>query len=192
MMRGTEVQQRLLSYTRFLDRRNPQQVDLVVIHCTELPDLQGARNFGEKIHYSGSGTGNSGHFYIDRDGSIQQWVPYERIAHHVPGYNERSIGIELVNLGRYPRWFHSDAQQMKEPYDPQQLSALIDLLGSLCGFYPDLRWICGHSDLDQKQVPATDRPEMQVRRKLDPGPLFPWNELMQASCLSGRLRRYLD
>ena len=72
----------------------------MVIHCTELPDLGMARGFGEKVMHKNSHTGNSGHFYIDRDGSIEEWVPVNRVAHHVRGFNSKSIGIELVNNGR--------------------------------------------------------------------------------------------
>ena len=44
-----------------------RDVDLVVIHCTELPDLAIAREYGERVLHD-NGSGNSGHFYIDRDG----------------------------------------------------------------------------------------------------------------------------
>jgi N-acetylmuramoyl-L-alanine amidase len=49
-------------------------VELVVIHCTELPDLAIAREYGERALYD-NGTGNSGHYYIDRDGAIYRYVP---------------------------------------------------------------------------------------------------------------------
>src|SRR3546814_11398454 len=76
------------------------QVDLVVIHCTELPDLATAREYGERVLHTGSGTGNSGHYYVDRNGDCHRFVAPDRVAHHVRGYNPRSIGIELVNAGR--------------------------------------------------------------------------------------------
>ena len=91
-----------LPYEAHLALRASSAVDLVVIHCTELPDLATARRFGEEILYPGSQTGNSGHYYIDRDGALHQFVSPGRVAHHTRGYNPRSIGIELVNLGRYP------------------------------------------------------------------------------------------
>ncbi|MGB5810493.1 MAG: N-acetylmuramoyl-L-alanine amidase, partial [Polyangiales bacterium] len=89
-------QSRPLPYEENLDTRAADSIDLVVIHCTELPDLAAAREMGEQIRYPQSGTGNSGHFYIDRDGTIEQWVGPLRIAHHVRGFNDRSLGIELV------------------------------------------------------------------------------------------------
>ena len=161
-----------------LQSRCTSDIDLVVIHCTELPDLPMARVFGEKEHYPETQTGNSGHFYIDRDGSIEQWVPLDRIAHHVRGFNPSSIGIELVNTGRYPDWFLSGHQQMPEPYPDLQVKALTVLIKQLQRQLPGLEKVAGHEDLDTGMVASEDNPATMIRRKVDPGPLFPWPELM--------------
>ena len=172
----------LLPYERLLDERPRSQVDLVVIHCTELPDLAMAREFGEQVHYD-SGTGNSGHFYVDRDGSVHQYVSVERIAHHVRGHNPRAVGIELVNTGRYPDWLAAGNQHMREPYPDPQIAGLIALLHTLQAELPSLRFIAGHEDLDTTRVPASDEPDTLVQRKLDPGPRFPWEQLMGSTTL---------
>lgn len=169
-----------LPYAQRLAYRSPDEIDLAVIHCTELPDLAVARKFGERIHYPESRTGNSGHFYIERNGSIEQWVPLDRVAHHVKGFNERSVGIELVNLGRYPDWYDSRRQEMSEAYAPEQIESLANLLQWLTGVLPGLRWIAGHEELDTGLFPASDAPERLVRRKRDPGPRFPWTQLLGA------------
>lgn len=171
-----------LPYVEHLEQRRLQQVDLVVIHCTELPDLAAARRTGEQVLYD-SGTGNSGHIYIDRDGEVSVFVPLDRIAHHTRGYNPRSVGIELVNTGRWPDWLHSEQQTMSEPYPAPQIDALIDVLDHLQRHLPSLQQIAGHEDLDTTQVPASDRPERQVYRKRDPGPLFPWPQVLERSHL---------
>ena len=103
---------------------------------TTYPDQGGIyswvkRAYGERIVYPASRSGNSGHYYIDRNGLLEEWVPPERIAHHVRGFNERSLGIELVNRGRFPDWYHSACQQMTEPYPGVQIEALIALLRAL-------------------------------------------------------------
>ncbi len=169
----------LLPYVEALQPRPVASIDTVVIHCTELPDLATARDYGERILYP-SGTGNSGHYYIDRDGRIAQFVPPERIAHHVHGWNERSIGIELVNRGRYPDWLDSRHQAMAEAYPDAQIAALIGLLHALQTRIPSLTQIAGHEDLDTEDVAASDDPSQTVRRKLDPGPRFPWSRVLQS------------
>jgi N-acetylmuramoyl-L-alanine amidase len=166
-----------LAYIEKLEARPVEAVELVVIHCTELPDLAEARVAGERVLYP-SGTGNSGHFYIDRDGQVHVWVPVERVAHHVRGHNARSVGVELVNRGRYPDWLASSSQRMDQTYTPEQIAALRALLGALQLRLPNLREIAGHEDLDTEQVPASDDPGRRVFRKRDPGPLFPWSEVL--------------
>ena len=168
-----------LPYVEGLEPRPLAQVDLVVIHCTELPDLATAREYGERVLYD-SGTGNSGHYYIDRDGTVLRYVPEDRSAHHVRGWNARAIGIELVNTGRYPHWLDSRHQAMDEPYPDAQVQALVALLNRLAGDLPALRHIAGHEDLDRDRVPASDDPAVQVQRKLDPGPRFPWDRVLAA------------
>ena len=172
-----------LPYERLLDPRPLSQVDLVVIHCTELPDLATARAYGERVLYPGSGTGNSGHWYIDRDGGIEQWVDPARVAHHVRGFNPRSVGIELVNTGRWPHWLDSRHQAMDEAYPDAQIEALLALLEDLQSRLPALRWIAGHEDLDTGQVPASNNAAVQVARKRDPGPMFPWPRVLAATPL---------
>lgn len=195
-MHARNIRKRPLPYQRLLATRPLSSIDLLVIHCTELPDLATAREYGERLLYSvhenghenvsgkssdmSRGTGNSGHFYIDRDGSIEQWVPPQHIAHHVRGYNPRSVGIELVNCGRFPDWFHADRQQMTESYPEPQVDALLQLINWLREDLPALRHICGHAELDQEHITAADNPAVQISRKLDPGPLFPWPQVMAA------------
>jgi N-acetylmuramoyl-L-alanine amidase len=153
-------------------------MDLIVVHCTELPDLACARKYGERVIYPDSETGNSGHFYIERDGAVEQWVPLDRVAHHCRGFNHRSIGIELVNRGRFPNWLDSRHQSMSEPYTAEQMNSLLGLIDFLCRDLPTLSYICGHEQLDREKVPATNDPALLVFRKRDPGPMFPWTQLL--------------
>lgn len=180
---GIQIQQDLLFYCSRLQQRALRDIDLVVIHCTELPDIPTARDYGERIHHEDSQTGNSGHFYIERNGDIQQWVPLERVAHHVRGYNDQSVGIELDNMGRYPEWFDSRRQEMSQPYTEKQLASLCQLLRQLQSQLPGLARISGHEVLDTGKVPASNDSSLRVYRKRDPGPLFPWPFVMQAVSL---------
>jgi N-acetylmuramoyl-L-alanine amidase len=166
-----------LPYEPKLQTRPLDRIDLAVIHCTELPNLATSREFGERELYP-SGTGNSGHYYIDRDGSVHRWVEPTCIAHHVRGYNERAVGIELVNTGRWPDWL-AKGSQMREPYADAQIASLLRVLHGLRLRLPELKYVAGHEDLDREEVPASDDPAVKVRRKLDPGPLFPWEKVLR-------------
>lgn len=172
-----------LPYESRLARRALDGIDLVVIHCTELPDMAMTREFGERIRYDQSQTGNSGHYYIDFDGTIHRFVADTRVAQHTWGYNPRSIGIEIMNVGRYPHWGDSRHQAFTEPYTPQQIDALLALLRGLRIEIPSLRYIAGHEDLDRRLEPATDDPTILLPRRQDPGPLFPWDEVLPAAGL---------
>jgi len=60
---------------------------------------------------------------------------------------------------------------------------LISLLDHLAGAFPGLCSIAAHEDLDRRQVAATNNPNELVRRKMDPGPLFPWDSVLAAISL---------
>lgn len=172
-----------LPYVARLGKRPLSVIDLVVIHCTELPDMQTAREFGERIQYAKSRTGNSGHYYIDTDGTIYRYVSDDRVANHTFGYNPRSIGIELSNIGRYPDWGDSWHQSWTVPYTKVQIDALLTLLRQLRRELPNLKYIAGHEDLDTRLEPARDDAKIMLRRRQDPGPLFPWKDIVPASGL---------
>jgi N-acetylmuramoyl-L-alanine amidase len=147
-----------LPYEERLRQRPDAQVDLVVIHCTELPDLAMAREYGERVLYD-SGAGNSGHYYIDRDGSVLLFVHPGRIAHHCRGYNDRSIGIELVNSGRYPDWLDSRQQEMREAYPQAQLDALSACSPRCAAASP----ACAGSPATRTSTPRWSRPATTAR-----------------------------
>jgi|GEM_PF-421406 len=177
------LHQRPLAYVDRLDRRVLAQIDLLVIHATELPTAAMARDYGEMIQYESSRTGNSGHFYIDRDGRIEQYVPLDRVANHVRGFNGRSIGVELINSGRYPHWYRLDHQNKREDYPAVQINALLDLVNHLTAHIRSLTWAAGHDELDISEIPAEDSATALIRRKMDPGDHFPWSALVNQTKL---------
>lgn len=168
----------LLPYNELLKKRDPTIINIIVFHCTELPKLADAREAALK--FVRNQIGNSGHYYIDKDGQVYRYVEDDHVAHHVIGHNETSIGIELVNLGRYPNWFSVKNQISEDKYTKTQISSAIELMGFLKNRYPNITKIVRHSDLDTRMVPADDDPEIEVRRRIDPGPLFPWNDILRA------------
>jgi N-acetylmuramoyl-L-alanine amidase len=172
-----------LPYEAHLTQRSIRSIDLVIIHCTELPDMKMTREFGERVHYPDKGTGNSGHYYIEESGTVHRFVSNDRVANHTVGYNTRSIGIEMFNVGRYPFWGDSKHQSFTVPYTKEQIHSLLALLRQLRHDLPNLHYITGHEDLDLRLEPAADDPEIMLRRRQDPGPLFPWEDIVPASGL---------
>ncbi len=97
------------SLQRTLERRHTAELDLIVLHCTELPTLQMAEEFGERIVLPKQEPDFRVIITsIETAGCIGMYTD-DRMARHVIGFNPNSIGIELVNLGRYPQLvsFHS-------------------------------------------------------------------------------------
>ena len=174
-----KIKDYLLPYWRNLRPRDVDTVDTVVLHCTELPTLEMAREYGERVQDPETITGFSGHYYLDRDGSVFRYVPASRMAHHVVGWNARSIGIEMVNSGRYPNWFSSTSQVCTEPYPSEQISALLELLRYLKSEHDMLCDLVRHSDVDTEMIPSSDDPAVLIRRKVDPGPMFPWEKVLR-------------
>jgi AmpD protein len=123
--------------------------------CNDLP--ADAHPFFATIHDSTV----SAHVLIARDGTLTQYVPFDRRAWHAgrseycgrTACNDFSIGIELEGT--------DDTE-----YASAQYRALAELIGALRRGYPSLRSaeIVGHSDI----APG---------RKTDPGPSFDWVEL---------------
>ena len=101
----------------------------------------------------------SSHLFIDREGQITQFVPFDKAAWHAgisefngkENCNEFSIGIELEGT--------DDLE-----YTSNQYETLIEVTKTLMKAYPDIVAdnIVGHSDI----APA---------RKTDPGDSFDWD-----------------
>jgi N-acetyl-anhydromuramyl-L-alanine amidase AmpD len=82
------------------------------------------------LHYDVAGTSRqcfkvlqdvralSAHFLLDVDGTVYQTLDLEARAWHATKANDRSVGIEIANIGAYPRaehrvlheWYGSDAK----------------------------------------------------------------------------------
>lgn len=155
------------------DRPDGCVPDLIIIHGISLPPGQFGGQYVEQLftnrldwdaHPYFSEIRDlkvSAHLFVRRDGSLIQFVPFDRRAWHAGAswYRERedcndfSIGIELEGEDETP---YADPQ-----YDTliKVVSALQETYASLCA-----RRIAGHCDV----APA---------RKSDPGPAFDWLRL---------------
>lgn len=162
--------------------RLAQEIDLIVIHTIGGPTC---RN-GEVFFTPASGSAvfwrdwfldqpdRSIHYVIGRAGDIAQQRPELRTAGHVSfggvmqRVNQRSVGIELVNRG-----------DGIEPFPPAQIAATKALAAAIAGRYglgPEA--VVTHAALDTRM--QADCGGQPLRRNLDPGPLFPLDEVRAA------------
>jgi N-acetylmuramoyl-L-alanine amidase len=76
---------------------------------------------------------------------------------------------------------------MIERYPDAQIRALAVLLKHLVTLLPGLQEIAGHEDLDTELLPSEDNSEIMIRRKVDPGPCFPWQTILDNTVLIRRV-----
>lgn len=150
-------------------------VDAVIVHSLGGPDCRAGMPFfrdvdGDARHWMA--TFNrlpivSIHYVIDRTGQVAAGVPEAVAATHATGWNQRSIGIELVNNG-----------DGRDPFPAPQIDALVALITDIRQRHPAITpaRVLRHSDVDRSTFPAATHGEAcaAFRRKLDPGDAFPW------------------
>ncbi len=157
------------------ERPDPEDISLMVLHCISLPPGEFGGEWISRL-FDGSLPGAahpyfegiqslrvSAHILIRRDGSMIQYVPFQKRAWHagVSRYQDRthcndfSIGIELEGTDTLP-------------YEGLQYTALSGLIQALIQHYPRLTTdtITSHSSI----APG---------RKTDPGPGFDWDMLRE-------------
>lgn len=158
------------------------------------------------IHYTAGSSGKSSirtlcdpnskasaHIVVDKDGTITQLVPFNTIAWHAgrsgykgrTGFNKYSIGIEIDNAGPltktgggFSSWFgrryeeedvveaihrNESASAFWHRYEEEQITAVQALCEALVDTYR-VNAILGHEEIAPK-------------RKQDPGPAFPLDQL---------------
>lgn len=143
----------------FGERADGRQPDMILLHYTGMPDVEGAI-----AQLCSPGTEVSAHYIVLEDGRIVQCVPESKRAWHAgvsfwageEDINSCSIGIEIINRGH--DWGYPD-------FPLRQIAAVIALCRGIMlrRAIPSHR-VLGHSDV----APA---------RKKDPGEKFPWHSL---------------
>ncbi len=157
------------------ERPGQQSISLLVIHNISLPPGQfGGPHISELFTNQLQPEGHpyfaevcgmqvSSHVLIRRDGSVIQYVPFDKRAWHAgdscfdgtTNCNDFSIGIELEGVD-------------DQLYEAIQYERLADVTRALISAYPELsqQRIVGHSDI----APG---------RKTDPGPAFDWDNYLK-------------
>jgi N-acetylmuramoyl-L-alanine amidase len=165
-------------------------LDSIVLHYTAGPSADSAIKTMTNPKVKASA-----HLIIGRDGSITQLVPFNIVAWHAgkstynsrTGYNNYSIGIELVNVGFlsksgdtfrsvYGRTINpsdvikathrnQSAPKYWQTYTNEQIDAIEDVCRLLIDTYK-IRQVLGHEEIAPK-------------RKTDPGPAFPLDKIRE-------------
>ena len=141
------------------ERAKDRQPDMIVLHYTGMPDVEGAI-----AQLCTAGTDVSAHYIVLEDGRIVQCVPEAKRAWHAgvsfwageEDINSCSIGIEIINRGH--DWGYPD-------FPLRQIAAVI----ALCRGIMLRRKILSHRVLAHSDVAPA--------RKRDPGEKFPWHSL---------------
>jgi N-acetylmuramoyl-L-alanine amidase len=143
----------------FGERNNGRVPDMILLHYTGMPDVEGAI-----AQLCTAGTDVSAHYVVLEDGRIVQCVPETKRAWHAglaswageDDINSCSIGIEIVNRGH--DWGYPE-------FPLRQIAAVIALCrGIMLRRNVPSHRVLGHSDV----APS---------RKKDPGEKFPWHSL---------------
>jgi N-acetylmuramoyl-L-alanine amidase len=164
--------------------------EFIIIHYTEGQSLEGTVTW-----LTNKDSGVSCHLVIGRDGTVVLLVPFDRQAWHAGNsewkerkrLNRYSIGIELDNAGllkKTPQGWQASFKRVypdeevlvavhkigSEVYGwhifpPKQIDSCVDVCAALVKEY-GIQEIVGHDDIAPK-------------RKWDPGPAFPMDELRQ-------------
>src|ERR1700756_2108438 len=141
------------------DRNKDRLPDMIVLHYTGMPDVEGAI-----AKLCTAGTDVSAHYIVLEDGRIVQCVPEAKRAWHAgvsswageEDINTCSIGVEIVNRGH--DWGYPD-------FPLRQIAAVI----ALCRGIMLRRNVPSHRVLAHSDVAP--------HRKKDPGEKFPWHSL---------------
>lgn len=154
------------------DRPEGTDINLLVIHSISLPPGEyGGDSIGQLFTNSLPADAHpyfqeihqlkvSAHVLIKRDGSVIQFVPFNKRAWHAGEScyqgneccNDYSIGIELEGTDT-------------DLFENSQYETLVELVKDLCRHYPSItaQRIAGHSDIASG-------------RKTDPGSGFDWDK----------------
>lgn len=159
--------------------------DTIVLHSTD-----GSSAMSSACYLARNDTSVSAHLVVGRNAQVIQLLPFDVEAWHAgksehagrKGLNAFSVGIEIDNAGRLHRrdnrffsWFNREYPLSEvfttlvdghaayyHRFTREQVERVIEICLLLKKCYP-IRWLLRHSDI--------------TRRKSDPGPAFPFDEV---------------
>ena len=165
--------------------RRMEVADTIVLHATE-----GANAMSSACYLARRDTSVSAHLVVGRRGHVIQLLPFNVEAWHAgesehagrKGLNACSVGIEIDNAGRLHRrgdrffsWFNREympdevfttVENGRAAYYHRFTREQTDRVAEICRLLKArylMHWLVRHSDI--------------TRRKSDPGPAFPFEEV---------------
>ena len=103
----------------------------IILHHTAGGSMRGAVTTLAK-------RGLSYHAIVDKDGTIHEFVPANRMAFHAYKNNRGTVGISFVGGGKYG------------PAAAKQIDAAIEYINALTIEYPNLKELTGHKHVDPR------------------------------------------
>lgn len=137
-----------------------RQLTEIIVHCsaTQANWMAGAGT-DRKVReidawHRGNGWNGIGyHLLIDRDGTVANGRPIERVGAHVKGHNTGTIGVCLIG------GFGSSAKDdPSDHFTIAQMKALRAVIADLRHQYPTISKVSGHNEYAAKACPGFSVP----------------------------------
>jgi len=132
-----------------------RKINEIIVHCTATtPNWWEGRSSEEKVrevrdwHLKRGWSDIGYHWLIDRDGTVVQGRPEEKIGAHVKGHNTGTIGISL--FGGHGSSADDD---FNDHFTWAQEEALRNLIGEIEQRY-DIQKVSGHNEYSSKACPG--------------------------------------
>ena len=130
-----------------------REIKRIIHHCAATTaEMDIDINWIRKVHVDQNGWSDVGyHFFVKRDGTVEEGRPIERKGAHAAGNNYDSIGI------CYAGGIDSNGNP-EDNRTVEQKEALLKLTAELCFRFPTINEILGHCDLPgvSKACPSYD------------------------------------
>ena len=126
-------------------------IERIIIHCSATaPSHDVDVRDITRWHVQGNGWSDCGyHYFIKRDGTIEDGRPITRPGAHTKGYNQTSIG------GCYAGGVDEKGNPEDNRTEAQEAS-LIRLIHALLDEFPEINDIAGHNEFSSKACPSFD------------------------------------
>lgn len=129
-----------------------REIEEIIIHCSatradmDYVDVDWVR----KIHVEQRGWRDVGyHYFIKRDGVVEQGRPITQVGAHTKGHNSRSVGI----------CYAGGLDANHDPEDnrtPEQVDSMQRLITELMEAIPTIEEVSGHNEYSSKACPCFD------------------------------------